>query len=77
MKSIRQRILEKARKTGKFNSTIARATFKKDLSEDFGFSDMLQDSIMRRARELASDGMLKRAKTRGEYVITPKGRKSM
>ncbi len=76
MKSIRKRILDKAKKIGKFDSTIARKMFKTELLNDWSCGDTLHDSIMRRARELASDGLLRRSSP-GQYQITTKGRKAV
>lgn len=65
MKSIREKIIDKVRKTGKMDSSIARKMFKE------ADADLLSSSIMRRTRELHSEGYLKRTE-RGSYVKTKK-----
>lgn len=63
--TIREKIISKVKKTGKIDSKTASKMFKDRDSIN------ISCSIMRRAREMKDEGLLKRV-GRGEYVKTKK-----
>lgn len=68
--TLSQRVLKIAATKGVFNSKIAFSRFTSY------WSDEVDGSIMRRARELKAAGLLKR-KSRGQYVPTVRGLKAV
>ena len=71
-KSLTQRVLEVSVRKGEFNLNVARKSFK----NYFANSVLLDNSVMRRARELSNAGMLKRTGP-GCYTPTKRGQNAV
>jgi len=80
-KTIRQRILgvlSRQQAKGQkpvINRTVAEKSFK-DYNDPWAWSDLIHNSVMREARYMAQDGLLKRT-DRGNYTLTAKGKKAL
>jgi len=78
-KTIRERILgtlSKQQARGQkpvINRSVAEKSFK-DYNDPWSTNDGIHNSIMRIARDMANDGILKRTE-RGNYTLTAKGKR--
>jgi len=57
-----------------FNRSVAKKSFKKIVTNYDGYGDPIHDSIMRAARNMKENGLLKRI-SKGNYTLSAKGRR--